>query len=206
MKNILFIESSPRGDASYSNQAARSLVKELQSRRPGVNVVIRDLAGNPPPHVGPDFLIATQIPPAGRTPEQAGALALSDTFIDELLASDTVVIATPMLNFAPASALKAWIDHIVRAGRTFSYSSAGPQGLLGGRRAILVLASGGVYSNGPAKAFDFIEPYLRAVLGFVGITEVDVVRVEGLAVGDIGPEKALAAAAAKSGEILARAA
>jgi FMN-dependent NADH-azoreductase len=108
-----------------------------------------------------------------------------------------------MHNFGVPSTLKAWIDHISRAGRTFSYGANGPQGLLKGKHAILVLASGGVYSNGQMKAFDFIEPYLRAVLGFLGITNVDVVRVEGVATSAIGPEKALVAASTQSKQLVA---
>ena len=108
-----------------------------------------------------------------------------------------------MHNFGVPSTLKAWIDHVSRAGRTFSYGANGPQGLLKGKHAILVLASGGVYSNGQMKAFDFIEPYLRAVLGFLGITNVDVVRVEGVATSAIGPEKALAAASTQSKQLVA---
>jgi FMN-dependent NADH-azoreductase len=141
--------------------------------------------------------------PEQRTPEQARSMALSDTLIDELFAADTIVIASPMHNFGVPSTLKAWIDHISRAGRTFSYGANGPQGLLQGKRAILALASGGVYSNGRMKGFDFTEPYLRAVLGFLGITDVDVVRVEGVAMSAIGPEKALAAASTESKHLVA---
>ena len=135
--------------------------------------------------------------PEQRTPEQAKTIALSDALIDELFAADTIVMAVPMHNFAPPSTLKAWIDHIARAGRTFSYSY-GPEGLINGKRAIVVLASGGMYSNGPAKPFDFTEPYLRTVLGFIGIADVEVVRVEGVANNAIGPEKALASARTQS--------
>jgi len=203
MKNILLIESSPRGGDSYSHQAARSIVNELQTRHPGSKTVVRDLGQNPPPHVGPALIGAMYTPPDQRTPDQSWLLALSDALINELFAADTVVIAAPMHNFGVPSTLKAWIDHISRAGRTFSFGANGPQGLLKGRRAILVLASGGVYSNGHMKAFDFTEPYLRAVLGFLGITDVDVVRVEGVAVGAIGPEKALAAAGTHSKQLVA---
>ena len=203
MKNILLIESSPRGSDSYSHQAARSIVNELQTRHPGSKLVARDLGQNPPPHVGSPFIGAMYTPPDQRTPAQAGLLALSETLIDELFAADTVVVAAPMHNFGVPSTLKAWIDHISRAGRTFAFGANGPQGLLKGRRAILVLASGGVYSNGHMKAFDFTEPYLRAVLGFLGITDVDVVRAEGVAVSAIGPEKALAAAGTQSKQLVA---
>ena len=138
-------------------------------------------------------------------PRSIESMALSDALIDELFAADTIVVAAPMHNFGVPSTLKAWIDHISRAGRTFSYGANGPQGLLKGRKAILVLASGGVYSNGQMKAFDFTEPYLRAVLGFLGITNVDVVRVEGVAMSAVGPEKAVASAMARSREILSQA-
>lgn len=204
MKNILLIESSPRGSDSYSHQAAGSIVSELQKRNPGAKVVVRDLAENPPPHVGPAFIAAMYAPPEKRTPEQAKAIALSDALIDELFAADTIVMAVPMHNFGVPSTLKAWIDHIGRAGRTFSYSSKGPEGLVKGKYAILVLASGGVYSSGPTKPFDFTEPYLRTVLGFIGITDVDVVRVEGVANSAIGPEKALASARTQLKDVLAQ--
>ncbi len=133
-------------------------------------------------------------------------MALSDALIDELRAADILVLAAPMHNFGIPSTLKAWIDHVVRAGRTFSYTSKGPVGLLTGKRAILVLATGGVYSDGPAKAFDFQEPYLRTILGFMGITDVDVVRVEGVATSAVGPEKALAEATERSKQLVAQAA
>lgn len=202
MKNILLIESSPRGSDSYSNQAARSIVNELQRRNPGAKVVARDLGQNPPPHVGQAFATGQYAAPEQRTPEQAKAIELSDTYIDELFAADTIVMAVPMHNFGLPSTLKAWIDHIGRAGRTFTFSSNGPEGLVKGKHAILILASGGVYSLGPMKPLDFTEPYLRTVLGFIGITDVDVVRVEGVAVGAIGPAKALATAGAQSEHIL----
>ena len=204
MKNILLIESSPRGSDSYSYQAARSLVNELQVRNPGAQVVVRDLAQNPPPHVGRAFISGMHTPPEQRNPEQVNAVALSDALIDEVFAADTIVIAVPMHNFAPPSTFKAWIDHVVRAGRTFSYGAKGPEGFLRDKHAIIVLASGGVYSNAQMKPFDFTEPYLRTVLGFIGITDVDVVRVEGVANSAIGPEKALASATASSKQILAQ--
>jgi FMN-dependent NADH-azoreductase len=203
MKNILLIESSPRGSDSYSHQAARSIVNELQTRNPGSAIVVRDLGQNPPPHVDLAFIGGMFAAPEQRTSDQARSMALSDALIDELFAADTIVVAVPMHNFGVPSTLKAWIDHISRAGRTFSYGANGPQGLLKGKHAILVLASGGVYSNGQMKAYDFTEPYLRAVLGFLGVTDVDVVRVEGVAVSAIGPDKALAVASSQSTQLVA---
>ena len=207
MKNILFIQSSPRGLESYSQKVARSVVDDLENRYPDAKVVVRDLAQNPPPHVGEAFVGGISTGPEQRTPEQTKALALSDVLIDELTAADVIVFAVPMHNFGPPSTLKAWIDHVVRVGRTVSYSSQkGPEGALKGKRVILVLARGGVYSDGPAKPLDFQEPYLRAILGFIGLTDIDVVRVEGAALSAIGPEKALASAMAQSREILSQAA
>ncbi len=203
MKNILLIESSPRGSDSYSHQAARSIVNELQTRHPGSALVVRDLGQNPPPHVGMAFISGMYAAPEQRTPDQARSIALSDALIDELFAADTIVIASPMHNLGVSSRLKAWIDHISRAGRTFSYGANGPQGLLKDKHAIVVLASGGVYSDGHMKALDFAEPYLRKALAFLGITDVDVVRVAGVAISAIGPEKALAAAITQSKTLVA---
>ena len=202
MKNILLIQSSPRGSDSYSQKVARSLVSDLKERHPGAKVVVRNLAENPPPHVGEAFVGGISTGPEQRTPAQTEALALSDELIDELLAADIIVLAVPMHNFGPPSTLKAWIDHVVRVGRTVAYSQKGPQGMVKGKRVILVLARGGVYSDGPAKPLDFQEPYLRAILGFIGLTDIEVVRVEGAAVSAIGPEKAVASAMARSREIL----
>lgn len=204
MKNILLIQSSPRRSGSLSRTVAQSVVHDLHAHQPQAKVVIRDLAANPPSHVGLSLIIGIHAPTEKRAPDQATAVALSDRLVDELLEADVLVIGVPMHNFGLPSTLKAWIDHIVRPGRTFSYGANGPEGLVKGKRVILVLSRGGVYSNGPAKPFDFQEPYLRIVLGFLGITEVDVVRVEGVATDAIGPEKALAAAIAQSKQILAR--
>jgi FMN-dependent NADH-azoreductase len=216
MKNILFVSSSPRGGESYSHQVAQKVVDGLKSRHPEAQVVERDVAKQPLPHIGEDFVSgmaasagAIQAKSASRfagalTPGQAEALALSDALIDELRAADVVVIAAPMYNFGLPSTLKAWIDHVVRAQRTFSYTAGGIQGLLQGKRAILVMASGGVYSAGPAAAMDFEESYLRATLGFIGITDIRVVRVEGVSVGAIGPQNAIAAAYQQSEQVLAQ--
>ena len=204
MKNILLIQSSPRGSESSSQKVAQSVVNDLKARYPEAKVVVRDLAAHPPPHVGLPFITGMYAPAEHRTPDQVQAIAFSDVLIDELFAADTIVIAVPMHNFTLPSTLKAWIDHVARAGRTFNYGSHGPEGLLKGKRVILVLARGGVYSSGPTKPLDFQEPYLRAVLGFLGITDVSAIHVEGAANRAIGPEKAIATATAKSKDILAQ--
>src|SRR6266404_9601545 len=204
MKNILYIQSSPRGSESFSQKVAQSIVDELTESYPDANVAVRNLAQNPPPHVSEAFVGGISTGPEQRTPEQAAALALSDVLIDELTAADVIVFAVPMHNFGPPSTLKAWIDHVVRVGRTVSYSQKGPEGALKGKRVILVLARGGVYSDGAAKPLDFQEPYLRAILGFIGLTDIEVVHVEGVAMSAIGPEKAVASAMARSTEVLTK--
>jgi FMN-dependent NADH-azoreductase len=134
----------------------------------------------------------------------ARALALSDALVAELQAADVIVIAVPMHNFGIPSALKAWIDHIVRPGQTFSYSKQGPRGLVEGKKVVLVFARGGVYSSGPMQPFDFQEPYLRTILGFIGMTDVEIVRIEGLAMGEEAMRSALISAKAHAGEVVRR--
>jgi FMN-dependent NADH-azoreductase len=183
MTQVLLVLSSPRGAQSQSSQIAHQLVDEIKSRDPGARLVVRDLVRNPLPHVGVDFVEAIGLAPEQRSPVQQRAIAVSDELVDEVLGADVLVLAAPMHNFSLPSGLKAWIDHIARAGRTFKYTETGPRGLLTGKKAVVVVARGGVYSDGPMKAFDFQEAYLRTVLGFLGITDVQFVRVEGLAMG-----------------------
>ena len=204
MKNILFVPSSPRGWESYSHRVARRIVDDLLTRSPGARVVVRDVAKRPLPHVGAPFAAGRAMPAEKRSEADRQALALSDELVDELFAADVIVIAAPMHNFSIPSSLKAWVDHIVRPGRTFSYSEKGPQGLVTEKKAVLVLARGGVYSEGPMQSFDFQEPYLRAVLGFIGITDIEVVRVEGVALGEQAVSQALISADARGHAIVRR--
>lgn len=194
MSSILLVTSSPRGDASHSTRIATELAARLRAARPGAALVTRDLAREPLPHITPAFASGIYTPAEQRNAAQAAAVAPSDAAVDELLAADTVVIATGLINFGIASTLKAWIDHVARAGRTFSYGADGPKGLATGKKVYLVLASGGVYSDGPAAALDYAVPYLTAVLGFLGMTDVEVIRVEGVAGGAEAESQALAAA------------
>ncbi len=203
MKNILLIQSSPRGSRSYSHRFAADIVAALQASHPGARLIVRDLAQSPLPHIGEEFVSAIGAAAQSRTPEQAEAIARSDTLIDELLAADVIVLAVPMYNFGPPSTLKAWVDHVLRAGRTFAYTAQGPQGQVHGKKAILVVARGGVYSQGPMQALDFQESYLRRVLGFIGIDDVQVVRVEGVAMGEAALDAAIRSATAQT-QALAR--
>ena len=180
MKQILIVESSPRGAESASRRLTRKVRERLVVQYPEAKVVVRDLAKDRLPHLDQATVkaISTKDPVEAESLKQA--LHLSDVLTDELLSSDLLVIASPMWNFGIPSLLKAWIDHVVRAGKTFNYAGAGVEGLAKGKRAILVLASGGVFSEGPWKSWDTVEPYLRQILGFIGIDDVQTVRAEGM--------------------------
>jgi len=194
MTSILLVTSSPRGAASHSSRIARDLAAKLQAAAPGATLVTRDLAAEPLPHIDTDFASGLFTPEGQRTEAQARAVAVSDAMVDELLAADAVVIATGIINFGIASTLKSWFDNIARAGRTFRYTEAGPEGLVTGKKVYLVVASGGIYSEGPAQPFDHAVPHLRTLLGFLGMTGVDVIRVEGVALGAEAEQAALSKA------------
>ena len=191
MCNIFYISSSPRGSASYSNQIAERVIRDLRANDASATLVVRDLAREPLPHIDDDFVVATRGAGGPQTDRQRAILAQSDALVDELLAADIVVIAAPMINFSVSSTLKSWFDYIARAGRTFAYGESGPRGLVTGKRVIIVSASGGIYSGANA-AFDFQVPWLRSMLGFLGMTNVEVIRVEGTALGPQAAEAALA--------------
>jgi len=193
--NILHVTSSSRGSASYSNRVAGEVLDELRARNLGATVTTRDLGREPLPHIGDDFVAATRSPDGPQTDEQRALLAQSDALVDELFAADVIVIAAPMINFTIPTNLKGWIDYVARAGRTFRYSEKGPHGLVIGKQVIVVAARGGIYADG--NAFDFQLPYLKGVLGFLGMTDVEVLEVEGTAYGPDAAEKAVAAATAK---------
>ena len=123
-------------------------------------------------------------PAEQRTPAQTETVKISDQLVDELFVADVIVLGAPMYNFSVSSALKAWIDHVARAGRTFKYTESGPVGLLTGKKVYIFTSRGGVYSEGPAKSMDFHETYLRAVLGFIGLTDITFIHTEGLAMGE----------------------
>lgn len=185
MTVILHIESSSNLQSSFTRQIGALTVQALQKSYPDATVTERDLITASIPHVSPQWLAAAS---AGKA--DAPELALSNTLLEELFASDILVIEAPMYNFGIPSVLKAWIDQVVRVGKTFHYTANGPEGLVKGKKAILVVSRGGIYSEGPYKAFEHQDSYLRAVLGFIGITDVDVVTIEGVA---LGADKAAAA-------------
>ena len=179
MKQILIVEVSPRSGVSFSRKVTDKLSARLRSEFPSAKLVYRDLAKDKTPHLDDSTLkaIASRDPVEAQEHKEAGRL--SDQLVSELLASDLLVIATPMWNFGIPSLLKAWIDLVVRPGVTFKYTESGVVGLAKDKKAILVLASGGVFTDGPWKSWDFVDPYLRQILGFIGIKDVQTVRVEG---------------------------
>ncbi len=185
MKQILMIEVSPRGTESASRAVADTLAARLATRYPSAKLIRCDLAAEQLPHLDATTLHAI----ATKDPAEAECLKTmtrqSDHLTDDLLASDLLVVATPMWNFGIPSALKAWIDLVVRPGRTFQYADGGVLGLAKDKKAILVLASGGVFTEGPWQAWDFVEPYLRQILGFIGIMDVQTVRVEGMNIPEL---------------------
>jgi FMN-dependent NADH-azoreductase len=191
MTQILFLTSSPRGGASYSNRVAARVLENLGRAHPESRLTVRDLAKDPLPHIDENFVTGIFSPTDRLSAEQRERLAVSDHLIEELLGADIVVIAVGMINFGIPSTLKAWIDHVTRAGRTFRYGEGGPRGLVTGKRVILVEAKGGVYSDGPRRDLDHVTPYLLQLLAFLGMTDVKVIGIEGTALGPEFAEKAL---------------
>ncbi|MDR3468833.1 MAG: FMN-dependent NADH-azoreductase [Xanthobacteraceae bacterium] len=180
MNNILMIEVSPRGADSASRSVADTLAARLGDLYPSARLVRHDLAVEHLPHLDDVTLRAITTRDPAEASRLKEAARRSDQLTDELLQSDLLVIATPMWNFGIPSVLKAWIDLVVRPGRSFQYSNGSVVGLAKDKKAILVLASGGVFTEGPWRAWDFVEPYLRQILGFIGITDVQTLRVEGM--------------------------
>ncbi|MBB3299804.1 FMN-dependent NADH-azoreductase [Rhizobium sp. BK077] len=200
MSSILLLTSSPRAE-SLSTPIAVDLAEKLKSQNPGSAIVRRDLATNPLPHIDDLFTGAIRKPAEARTAEEIAAIKTSDELVNELFAADTIVISTGLINFNIYSSLKTWIDNVARAGVTFKYTESGPVGLLTGKKVYVVLASGGVYSQGPAAPLNHAVPYLKSVLGFLGITDIETIYVEGLAFGPEAAEKAIDAAKSRVQEI-----
>jgi FMN-dependent NADH-azoreductase len=193
MTNLLHIDASILGANSASRQLSAAAVARLRQATPELNVTYRDLAAQPLSHLSADHLAAAQ----GAVPESAVVqddIAASQAVLDEFLAADIVVIGAPMYNFSLPSQLKAWIDRIAVAGKTFSYGPNGPQGLIGGKRVIIAVSRGGLYGlQTPMGAMEHVESYLRAVFGFLGATPHFIVA-EGLQMGPDQRVKAIDAA------------
>jgi FMN-dependent NADH-azoreductase len=176
-KKILRIDSSARDEGSYSRALTDQVVSKLQVSNPGAEILLRDVANGNLPHIDSVWAAATNTPEADRSAEHIAALALSDSLVDEIISADILVIGCPIYNFSVPASLKAWIDQICRAGRTFSYSPEGPKGLLEGKKAYIIIASGGTEID---STVDFATGYLRQVLSFIGITDVVVIESDRL--------------------------
>lgn len=196
MKKILNITSSPRGAASSSIQLAGVVIDQLKAAHPDAVVETIDLVSLHWPHLEESHLSSFFTPAEKHSQQDKAAIRHSDDMIRAIQDADILVIGAPMYNFNIHSTLKAWIDHIVRSGHTFKVGEAGAEGLIKGKKVYLVISSGWVYSDGPMKSHDFIEPYLRFILGFIGLTDISVFRAEGLlapGLKETAMEKAVAA-------------
>jgi FMN-dependent NADH-azoreductase len=191
MSRILVIESSARHQGSVSRQLTGQFLQQWLESNPADQVQVRDLAVEPVPHLDADLLGGWMKPAREQSAAEQEALQRSERLTDELLAADVLVLAAPMYNFAIPSTLKAWLDHVLRAGKTFNYSETGPQGLLSGKRAIVLTARGGIHAGGSQ---DHQEPYLRQALGFIGIHQVDFVHAEGINLGAESMQRGLSKA------------
>ena len=191
MTTVLHINSSARFAESISRKVSGEFVAKLQNAQPDLHCITRDVAAQPLPHLTEQVIGAFFTPAEKRTAQQSQDVALSEQLVAELKAADIIVIGAPMYNFSVPSSLKAWIDHVARAGLTFKYGANGPEGLLLGKKVYVFTARGGVYSEGPAKVMDFHETYLRGVLGFLGLTDITFIHSEGLGMGEAAVEKAL---------------
>jgi FMN-dependent NADH-azoreductase len=179
MSTILHLDSSPL-PASISRELTREFIATWKMAHPNGTVIYRDLAAHAPKPIDAAWVFASYTPEASRTPEQEALLAPSDELIAELARADEYVIGVAMHNFAIPSVLKLWVDQIVRAGSTFAYGANGARGLLQGKKATVLSASGGVYDAGtPAATANFMDPYLKMVLGFVGVTETTFITAGG---------------------------
>ena len=194
MTTLLQLKTSLFADNSQSNQLSDAFVERWLDAHPGGRSVTRDLAAQPVPHLDQATFQAFLTPPEARDAEQSARAARSDELIAELQAADVLLIGLPMYNFGVPSTLKAYFDHVARAGITFRYTEHGPQGLLSGKRAYVLTARGGSYAGGPA---DHQEPYLRQVMCFIGINDVTFIHAEGMNLGGDFQEKGLNQANAK---------
>ena len=202
MSQVLVLNSSLSGEASVSRLLVAETVSQIVARDPTAKLVFRDLAQAEIPHL--NLLTVAGVRATATTPAETKARDLSDELISELRGADTIVIGAPMYNFSIPSTLRTWFDHVLRAGETFSYSESGPKGLLEGKRVIVVESRGGLYSEGPAQALDFQEPYLRQLLGFIGLTDVTFVQAEKIGYGPDARAAAIDGAKARLADLIGR--
>jgi FMN-dependent NADH-azoreductase len=202
MKTLLKVQTSLFGAGGQSSQLVDRFVQSWLEQNPRGRVVTRDLTANPVPHLTAEVFQAFSTRPEDRTPEQQAAVKYSDSLIEELKNADVIVLGVPMYNFGVPSTLRAYFDHIARAGVTFRYTSEGAEGLIKGKKAYVFATRGGVYAENQESH----TPYLRQFLGFIGITDVQFIHTEGLALRDGTRDKALSATRQVIAELFATAA
>jgi FMN-dependent NADH-azoreductase len=197
MPTLLHVTVSPRGTQSISRRISDAAVDAWKARNPAGRMMERDLSQTPLTLVNLDWIVGSATPPEKHTAGQKRALALSDELVAELLAADEIIIATPMYDFAIPAALKVWIEHITREGKTFRATPSGLQGLLANKKLLIVIASGGNYGDESGlAALDYELPYLRHIFGFLGIHDVHFIQAGGtsrVAQGEISTEEYVAA-------------
>jgi FMN-dependent NADH-azoreductase len=190
MSTLLHIDSSPLYGRSVSRELTAAFVTQWKASHPGGRVIDRDLNATAIPPINSEWVSAVYTPEAARTPQQKELLSLSDSLLTELEQADEYVIGTPMHNFGVPSVLKLWIDQIARVGRTFAYGEKGQKGLITGKKATFIIATGGMYDAQTQMAsFNFVEPYLRSVFGFLGVTDVTFLTAGGTAVLNQGHDR-----------------
>ena len=201
--NILHIDSSASGASSVSRKLTAAAVRELRTANPGASVVYRDLGATPPAHLDGRLLAALRpLPDAEPVVGLDDELAFTEALLAEFLAADVIVIGAPMYNFSVPSQLKAWIDRLAQPGRTFRYTAKGPEGLAGGRKVIVLSSRGGLYAALPHEtAMDHQEAYLRAVFGFFGVADIEIIRAEGVSLGAEARERSMEQALAQAHDV-----
>jgi FMN-dependent NADH-azoreductase len=193
---LLHIDSSVLADNSVSRKLTAQIVAEWSANHPGTSVDYLDLATQAPSHLSADSLGFRLAADAAMSDVQKGENAVSEALVQQFLDADVIVVGAPLYNFSIPSQLKAWIDRVAQVGRTFKYTDKGPQGLAGGKVVIVASTRGGMYSTSEGgRAMEHQESYLQTVFGFFGVTDVRIVRAEGLAMGEAGKAQALASAA-----------
>lgn len=197
MATLLKIQSSLFNGKGQSSALAGQLAERWLSQHPGGKIITRDLAADPVPHLDLERFQAFITAPDERTPEQQQVVAYSDVLIDELKNADVIVLAVPMYNFSVPSVLRSYFDHIARAGITFRYTANGPEGLIQGKKAYVFITRGGVYGEDHSQTL-----YLRQFLGFIGITDVEIIHAEGLAMNENAKLKSLTEAQGKITQLL----
>ena len=182
MARILHLDASPRGERSTSRQLSREFIEGWKRLHPGDSVIYRDMGHNPVPHVTEAWVVGAFTPPENHPADAQAAMRASDALIDEFLAADRYVFGVPMHNFCMPSTFKAYVDQIVRVGRTFT---ADWKGLVLGKKMLVITARGGNYAPGsPVEAFDHQEPWLRTIFGFIGVTDISFIHAQGMNMGD----------------------